>query len=448
MTISAKDFTKGPIFKQLITLALPITATNFVQMAYSLTDMAWVGRLGSESVAAIGAVGILMWLSSSASMLSKIAAEVSIGQAVGAKKTRRAMAFASHTSSIGLISGLFVMALLFLGADIILSFFKLENRIFIQSKNYLQIVSTAVPFTSLAMTFSGIYNGSGHSRIPFFLISAGLVCNMILDPLLIFGIGPIPSMGIEGAAIATWISQALVFSLFIWQMKKSTSLLKHFPLFIRLRKRFIIRILQLGFPVTIMNFFFSFINMYMARIASIYGGHIGVSSQTTGGQIEGITWNTSSGFSTALGAFVAQNYAAGKMKRARKAYRYTLASLLSLGVIVTMAFLFFGETIFGLIIPERTAAVAGGEYLKILGFSQLFMMLEMTTQGMFNGIGRTVPPAIVSIVFNFSRIPLALILASQLGIIGVWWTITISSVLKGIVLPLWLSLKHKKNKNL
>ena len=73
-----------------------------------------------------------------------------------------------------------------------------------------------------------------------------------------------------------------------------------------------------------MNVYFAFINMNLARTASLYGGHLGITSHTTGGQIEGITWNTSNGFATALGSFVAQNFAAGKMQRAGRAFRYTL----------------------------------------------------------------------------------------------------------------------------
>jgi len=87
-----------------------------------------------------------------------------------------------------------------------------------------------------------------------------------------------------------------------------------------------------------MNVYFAFINMNLARTASVYGGYLGITSQSTGGQIEGITWNTSNGFSTALGSFVAQNYAAGKMQRANRAFRYTLLMMGLLGSVVTLLF--------------------------------------------------------------------------------------------------------------
>lgn len=93
-----KSLTKGPINRQLFNLAIPIMATSFIQMAYSLTDMAWVGRLGSEAVAAVGAVGILTWMSGSIALLNKVGSEVSVGQSIGARSEQDARQFAWRTN--------------------------------------------------------------------------------------------------------------------------------------------------------------------------------------------------------------------------------------------------------------------------------------------------------------------------------------------------------------
>jgi len=447
-SFGAKDFTRGAIFGPLVRLALPIMGTSFAQMAYNLTDMAWVGRLGSESVAAIGAVGMLWWLTSSFAMLSKVAAEVSIGQALGARKGREAIACASHTTTISLILSVVLAITLYVGADFILSFFKLSPQVQVQAVDYLQIVSAAIPFSFLILNFVGIYNGAGRSNIPFLLVTSGLVSNMLLDPLFIFGIrGVFEGMGVKGAAIATVISQGSVVLMFVYRLRRNDGILGRFPFFVRLRGNLTWRVLRLGFPVAVMTLFFASINTYLARVASVFGGHLGIIAQTTGGQIEAITWSTSQGFSTALSAFVAQNFGAGKMSRAWMAYRYTLTVMLSLGVLVSMAFIFLGNSIFGIIIPETDAAMFGGDYLFVMGFCQIFMMLELTTQGMFNGMGRTLPPAIVSIVFNFARIPMAFLFASWMGITGVWWAISASNIIKGVILPMWLQRNNKKQKS-
>ena len=117
-----KNLTEGPIKKQLFNLALPIMGTSFIQMAYSITDMAWVGRLGSEAVAAIGAVGILTWMTTSISYLNKVGSEVSVAQSIGAREEDDARAFASHNLTIALMISvcwgflLFVLANQFLQA--------------------------------------------------------------------------------------------------------------------------------------------------------------------------------------------------------------------------------------------------------------------------------------------------------------------------------------------
>ncbi len=435
--ISVRDLTQGKIFRELFSLALPLLAISFIQMAYNLVDILWIGRLGSESVAAIGSIGMLMWMMNSVALISKVSAEISIGQSIGAQRWEKASIYASHTTTIAIILGITFGLLFFIFPKPYVSFYQLENDIAFQAEGYLRIISLGLPFVFLGLNFSGIYIGSGRSDIPFYFNSAGLVMNIILDPLLIFGIGPFPQMGIRGAALATIISQGTVVTLFLHHLKKEKGLFGGFSYLIRLRKSYTINILKLGFPVAAMNIYFAFINMNLARIASVYGGHLGIMSQTTGGQIEGITWNSSSGFSTALSSFVAQNYAARKMNRAKTAFRITLILMGILGVIASLAFMGYGEEIFSLFVPEKNAYEAGGKYLFIVGISQLFMMLELTTQGMFNGLGRTSPPAIISIVFNTLRIPMAFFLGSRIGVTGVWWAITMTSLLKGAILFIW-----------
>jgi putative MATE family efflux protein len=444
MSTGVRNLTEGKIFKQLILLAMPIMATSFIQMAYTLTDMAWLGRLGSREMASVGAMGIILWFLSSVALLTKVGAEISIAQSIGANRLDKARIYASHTITISLIIGFLISLFLLFATDPLITLFKLETDIAEMAHGYLRIVSISLPTVFLTFTFSGIYNGSGRTTIPFYFMAIGLISNMTLDPLLIFGIGGIGAMGTKGAAVATVISQFIVMALFIRKTKQKNGILNRFPYFVKLQKSYTSHIFRLGAPIAAMNCLFAAINFYMARIASIHGGHLGVMSQTTGGQIESITWNTSQGFSTALSTFVAQNYTAGKKDRTVKAYRYTLITLLSLGIIVTALFLLFGKPIFSIFVVEEAARIAGGEYLFIVAFCQLFMMLEITTLGMWNGYGRTLPPATVSIAFNLARIPLALWLAPQYGITGVWLAITFSAIIKGIISPAWWQIVYRK----
>ena len=439
-----RDFTTGSIPRQLTKLAFPLMATSFIQMAYNLIDLAWVGRLGSESVAAVGAMGMLIWMVNAIALFSKISAEVAIGQSIGIKRFDKAAIYASHTTTIAIILGTLFFAIFLVQPHMFVSFFKLSPSISLEATDYLRIISFSIPMLFMILNFSGIYVGSGRSDIPFYYNATGLILNILLDPLLIFGLGPIPALGSSGAAAATTFSQLVVLVLFIWHLKKREGVFGNFPFLTILKASYTRNIFKLGFPVAAMNVFFSLINMNLVRIASIHGGHLGVTSQTTGGQIEGLTWNTTEGFATALGSYVAQHYSANKIDRTKKAYAFTLKLLLSLGVILSAAFIFYGAEIFSIFIPEKEAYMAGGDYLLILGISQIFMMLELTTQGMFNGIGRTAPPAIISITFNAIRIPFAMLLASQMGVNGVWWAISITTIFKGTILTIWYQVVQKK----
>ena len=436
-----KNLTEGPILRQLFMLAMPIMATSFIQMAYSLTDMAWVGRLGSEAIAAVGSVGILTWMTSSLSLLNKVGSEVSVGQAIGMKDETAARSFSTHNLTLALMISFVWACILFIFASPIIGIYELKPNIADDAISYLRIVTTAFPFVFLSATFTGIFNAAGRSKVPFTINAIGLGINMILDPLFIF----VFDWKTDGAALATWLAQAIVFALFVHQLKFKRILWDDFLFFGKLKKLYTIKIFKIGLPVATLNALFAFANMYLGRIASTVGGHLGLMAMTTGGQIEAITWNSAQGFSTALSAFVAQNYAARQIHRVMKALKSMFFITFVFGMICTCLFIFCGNDIFSIFVPEKEAYEAGGLFLRIDGYSQLFMMLEIVIQGIFYGMGRTIPPAVISISCNYLRIPMALLFVSfGWGLAGIWWTICITSIIKGIIILIWfLAIKKK-----
>ena len=209
-------------------------------------------------------------------------------------------------------------------------------------------------------------------------------------------------------------------------------------------------IFRIGTSVALLNAVYAFINMFLGRIASANGGYIALLSFTTGSKLESLTWYTALGLSAALCAFVAQNYAAGEHKRMASAYKRSLTVAIVVGLVGTIAFVFFGRELFSLFVPDREAYMSGADYLRISGYSQILMMVEITSQGVFYGVGRTLPPAAISVTFNVLRIPLALYLAStSLGVLGIWWAIAATSIVKGLVLLVWtiVILNKKTNGN-
>jgi len=433
------DLTSGDIFRTLTVLALPIMGTSFIQMAYNLTDMMWVGKIGSNAVAAVGTAGFFLWLADAVITLCRIGAQVYVAQSLGERNQENAKKYAENSIQLTLIFAVLYSFLILILRHELIGFFNLEDKEVIdEAVVYLSIVASGLIFTFINPIFTAIFNGAGISRIPFIINAIGLVTNMILDPILIFGIGPFPEMGVAGAALATVLSQVVVTVIFIVSLKKHDEIY-YFKINIFTRAEFqkFKAIIKLGFPVAAQEGLFALIAMVIARIIAAYGP-TAVAVQKVGSQIESLSWMTAGGFSTALGAFVGQNYGAKKYDRIIKGYKSALISSCSIGALATILFIFLGGPIFSIFLSEKEAIDMGVVYLQVLGISQCFMSLEITTQGAFNGLGRTSIPSAVGIIFNALRIPAAWLLSgyTPLGLNGIWWAISISSVFKGTVLSL------------
>ena len=432
-----KNLTQGPINRQLFNLAMPIMATSFIQMAYSLTDMAWVGRLGSEAVAAIGSVGILTWMSGSISLLNKVGSEVSVGQSIGAQSQEDARSFASHNITIALIISICWGTLLFIFAEPIIRIYELEDHITANAIQYLRIVSTGLPFIFLSAAFTGIYNAAGRSKVPFFISGTGLILNIILDPLMIFGIGLFPQMGVAGAATATVLAQAIVTAMFLLAARREMTVFPQIHIFQASQWRAWAEILKIGLPVSIQSMFFSGLSMILARLVAGWGD-AAIAAQKVGSQIESISYTTAEGFATAVNAFIAQNFGAGRMERIRKGYWTAIGMIVVWSGFTTLMLVAFPVPLFRIFIPDDHVLQTGVSYLRIMGYSQILMCLEITSSGAFQGLGRPMPPTLAGIIGNAARIPLAVFLsATVLGLDGVWWSISISSIAKGIVVFTW-----------
>ncbi len=437
------NYTSGPIGQQILTLALPIMGTGFMQMAYTLADIFWIGHLGSVAAAAVGATGIYMWLGASLSLMPKVGAEITISQSLGKRHHQLANRYARHALALSVVLGLLYGLLLLVLRKPLVGFFELQStECQGLGVEYLTIIATGMVFTFVNSTYFGLYNGIGHSRMAFIANGAGLGVNLLLDPLLINGYLGFPKLEVAGAAYATVISQIIVTVIF-WavNLPKDSSFHRLFKGF-RPTKKLSYRILKLGFPVATQNALFAIIGLVIARLVAQWSD-LGVAVQAIGAQFEAISWMTAGGFASALGSFVGQNWGAKNYPRIRRGYLKTLGYTMALGSMATVLFIFLGAQIFSIFLPEPEAMLAGADYLRIMGYSQVFMVLEITTSGVFNGIGKTSVPAITGISFNLLRIPLALWWGAY-SITGIWWAIGFSSFLKGTILWAWLLVEMQR----
>ena len=442
------NLTKGPILKTLTKLAIPIMASSFLGTLYNITDMAWIGLLGSKAVAGVGVGGMFTWLSQGLAAMARMGGQVQVAQCIGRGERDRAHGFAQAAVQLATLMGMAYAVISLLFTRQMVAFFQLTDpEAQTAALAYTKIACGLIVFSFLTLTMTGLYTAQGDSKTPFLANLIGLVTNMILDPVLILGPGPFPKLGVVGAAIATVTAQAIVMMMMILGViiQKKENVLKGIRLTAKIPKEYLSGLCRIGIPTAIQGMAYCAISIVLTRMVSAYGAEA-VATQRVGGQIESISWNTADGFAAALNAFIAQNYGAGKMDRVRKGYRASLWTVGIWGLLISVVFICFPQTIADIFFHEPKAVATAVGYLVIIGFSEAFMCVELTTVGALSGLGRTRLCSIISITFTSARIPLAIILGGLTGLSGIWWALSVTSIVKGIIFTctfLWITRKRQ-----
>lgn len=430
------NLTKGPILKTLTKLAIPIMASSFLGTLYNITDMAWVGLLGSKAVAGIGVGGMFTWLSQGFASMARMGGQVQVAQCVGRGDKEKAHGYAQAAVQLATVMGLVYALVVLIFTKQMIGFFKLEDpEAYAAAFVYTKIACGLIVFSFLSVTLTGIYTAQGDSKTPFYANLIGLATNMILDPLLILGPGPLPKLGAAGGAIATVTAQFIVMSIMILGIvkQKKENVLKGITLFTKIPAEYLNGICKIGIPTAIQGMAYCVISMVITRMVSAFGAEA-IATQRVGGQIESISWNTADGFATALNAFIAQNYGAGEMGRVKKGYRASQWTVGICGIFITLLFVCVPRPIANIFFHEPKAIATAVDYLIIVGFSEAFLCIETTTVGALSGLGRTHLCSVISIIFTSARIPLAIILGgTSLGLNGIWWALSSTSIVKGVL---------------
>ncbi len=444
MSIKKHDLTQGGILKKLLQVAVPIMGTQFMQMAYNLTDMFWLGRTEQSvvAVAASGLAGMYLWLSMALLMIGRMGSEIGTSQNLGSGDVASSQGYAQDSSRIALILGIFYGLILVVLAKPLVSLLQVNDQtVFDNTVAYLRIVGFGIPFTYVSASITGVFNGAGNSRLSFRANAVGLLVNMILDPLMILVWG----WDVIGAAIATVIAQITVCVMFVLFVKRHPQRpFENFRILGHIDRSRFRQITRWSLPVAIESGAFTALAMVVTGMISAWYGETAVAVQRVGSQIESLSWLIGGGFSSAVTAFVGQNYGARKWERIRKGYHISLVSLLIWEGLVTLLLIFGGRFFFSLFLREPAEILdMGATYLRILAGCQFFMALEGACAGTFRGIGRTLPPSICSIAANSVRPLLCWWLAQWMGLNGLWMGITLSAALRGLMMFIWFSL-HKR----
>lgn len=434
------------ILSTLIKLSVPIMGTAFIAIAYSLVDIIWIGRLSTASVAATGTSGVLIWFAQSLMLIPKVGMSVRASQNYGKGDYEKSKVSISTGFYFAIFISLSLTSIyVFFGREII-SFFKLSEEVSKMAYDYLRVISYGFVFAFISEIFSGAYNSFGDSISPFRLNSIGLILNMILDPILIFGLFNFPKLGIIGAALASILSQMVVTILFFIIVISEKGITFHGMNFKKFSLGEMKIISKLGLPSFLQSGVQSIVAMFLNKFMALYG-KTPVAVYSVGAMIESVAWMTTDGFQAALSAFTGQNFGAKHYDRIKGAFKVGILLVSSLGVLVALVFVLFGKEIFSIFIPNDPKAIEfGAIYLSILSISEPFMNIEIASTGIYNGISQTRTPGIIGVLGNILRIPISLLLMPIYGVFGVWIAVSLSSIIKGITSSLILHHRLKNDK--
>lgn len=427
---------KGDIFSALLKMALPLMGTAFVQMAYSLVDLMWLGRLSTGAVAAVGTCSFLVWIAQSITLIAKTGISVGLSQAYGRGDSKSAKEVWVSGFILNLIFCLSLTILYISMRNKIIGIYNLDSEVHKMAADYLLIVSAGLIFTFLNPVLSAAFFSKGNSITTFKISIISLFVNLILDPFLIFGLSIFPKLGIRGAALATVFAQMISTLLYLYVGYKDREIFVRTNYFTIPQKEYFRSILSLGFPASLQSLIHAMVGMVLNKYIASFGA-LYIAVYSIGSQIESISWMTADGFSVAFSAFFGQNFGAKNYERLHNGRREAMKIVNIIGISTSLLLFFFAKNLFTLFIPRDPEAIIKGiDYLKIVSISQYFMALEIGTTGMLNGLGLTKYPAINAMILNISRIPLAFILMPIFAANGIWIAMSLSSVLKGIFLSL------------
>ena len=428
------DLTTGNILSKLLLVAMPIMGTQFLQMTYNLVDMFYLGRVGSDAVAASSTAGTYMWLASGLMLLGRMGAEIGVSQALGRRDEEDAQRYARGALAIATVLGIAFALVMVLFRGPLTGFFKLESGVARNAERYLAIVGVAVPFTYVSAAINGIFTASGNSRVPFLANAAGLALNMLLDPLLIFGL----KMNVVGAAVATASAQmfvTLILALALFRSKGRP--FETFAVFRRLSAAHVRRMVSWSLPISLESLCFTLLSMLTTRIVSAYGTGA-LATVQVGNQIESLSWLVAGGYGSAVTAFVGQNYGARQQHRIDQCVRMSMSVMVVWGMIVSLVLFFFGGALFMVFLPERELLPLGIQYLRILSVCEIAVCIENVGSAAFRGSGQTRQSAIASISSNCLRVVLAYVLSkTPMGIYGVFVAVTFATIVRGGSIVLW-----------
>lgn len=427
-----------PVPSALIRLALPVLASQTLRLAFQWVDALWVRDLGVNATAAITTSVFVMWCVYSLHDIFGIGISAYVSQLMGAGDRQRAgvAAFKGLRASAGL--GLVGVAMGAFAARPIFMAMDPSGRIVDEGTAYLRVVLIGSPFIMAALSCENVLRACGDTRTPFVVDLLAITLNAALAPVLIYGLGPFPHMGVAGAAWATVIAQALMLATYVvlaWKRHPSFPLARRAPG----PPVNVLGMARVGLPAASIGVLFSVVYIAFVRSASAHGpaaaAIVGIANR-----IEAIQFVFSASLGLAGASLLGQALGAGQPERAALVLRTAQRWSVAFALVLTALMLAWPRAFLTLFTTDPAVFEIGVPYLRVLALTLFATGLEIATAEAVMGSGHTSAISWVFTVISLLRIPLAFLIPqwTNSGVMGIVWLITVSCWVRTAAILVWV----------
>ncbi|GAB3674959.1 MATE family efflux transporter [Halopiger thermotolerans] len=432
------DLTSGGIAKPLFFLSLPIVVTNLLQTAYNLIDTFWLGQYSTDALAAISFAFPMVFLLISVGMGLSVAGSVLVAQHIGANEEGEAEYAASQTVVLSLVAATLIGLVGYVFVGDLLALLGASADVLPLATAYMEVIALGLAFMFGFFVFIALMRGYGDTVTPMLVMFGSVLLNVVLDPFLIFGWGPFPELGIQGAAVATVFSRALALVVGLAIMFRGRRGVQ-----IRLGQMwpdfsFANKLVRIGFPASVEGMSRALSINLLLVIVAIFPDTV-VAAYGVGTRVFSVIFLPAVAVARGVETMTGQNIGAGKPDRAKEAADFAARTMFlilgALGVVAWVA----AEPIIAAFTESAEVVAVGVTFLRYVAPTFGFIGIMRSYNGSFRGAGRTLTAAgIVIVIYALVRLPVAGTLSqTPLGFRGIWVAFAVSNVLGAALTYAW-----------
>lgn len=445
-----QDYTKGSIVRAIVLLAIPMMLEMFMQSTFAVVDVFFVGKLGANAVAVVGMTDSLLTIIFTVAMGLSMGATAMVARRVGEKGYRQASVTAVQAIAVGTFLSVPFGLVGTIYAGDLLRLIGASAEIAEMGKNFTAIILGTNITVMLLFLINAVFRGAGDAVIAMRVLTLANLINIVLDPLFIFGWGPFPAMGLEGAAVATAIGRGIGVLYQLHALGRGNGRIEIGRDVMQLEFGTMRRLLRVSLTGMLQFMVATASWIGLMRILSTFGG-TAVAGYTIAVRIIIFTLLPSWGVGNAAATLVGQNLGAGEPDRAERSVWITGVSNMFLLGAVAVLFLLFAGPIVRIFTQDPDVVATAVECLRIVSYSYVFLAYGMVTVQAFNGAGDTTTPTWINFFCYWAlQIPLAYLFSVVLGWgpRGVFRAITVAQCAIAVIGVVTFRLGHWKKRKI